>query len=178
MTSSAVVFFDFLQTLGDGLIWNRADIARGQIWRLGTGALVHLSAAHALANLTGLGLWWRLESLLPPQPESTRHRLLGMLAGAFGVGALLLLSDLSWYAGASGLVYGLFTYTALRGGARGWVLLALLLGLLVLSPRLIDHGVPVAVAAHWAGVALGAAAAAARRAQRWMRRWMRRRGRR
>jgi rhomboid family GlyGly-CTERM serine protease len=151
-----------IQTLGDWLIWNRADIARGQLWRLGSGALVHLSWAHALANLTGIGLWWRLESLTP-RPESTRNRLLGMFAGAFGVGALLLLSDLDWYAGASGLLYGLFTYTALRGGARGLALLALLLVWLVLSPRLIDHGFPVAAAAHWAGVALGAGAAAARR---------------
>jgi rhomboid family GlyGly-CTERM serine protease len=148
-----------LQTLGDWLIWNRADIVRGELWRLGSGTLVHLNGQHALANLAGLFLWWRLESLAP-RPASTRARLLGMLAGSFGVGALLLLSDLNWYAGASGLVYGLITFTALRSGARGLTVLALLLIWLVAGPHLVNHDFPVATQAHWAGVALGALTAA------------------
>jgi rhomboid family GlyGly-CTERM serine protease len=151
-----------LQTLSDWLIWNRADIMRGEVWRMGTATLVHLSWQHAAANLIGLAIWWRLESLTAT-PESTRNRVLGMLVGAFGVGALLLLGDYSWCAGASGLVYGLFAFTALRSSGRGLVMLAMLLAWLVLGPQLVTYSFPVAVQAHWAGVVLGAAAAGVRR---------------
>lgn len=149
----------FLDLLSTWLIWNRAAIEQGQLWRLLTGALVHLSWGHALANALGFGLWLRLEGLAN-FPLPLRHRL-GFAVVAVGVvqTAMLVGTDYAWCAGASATLYGLFTFTSLRCGWRGGVMLAMLLGWLLTGPQLVEYSFPVAVQAHWVGVAVGAAAA-------------------
>ncbi len=160
----------FLQQLSDALIWKRDAIAQGQLWRLATGNFVHLSWGHALANVIGLAIWWRMESL-SDRPLSARTRIAVLATGSIGVGVLLFFfSSYQWYAGASGVVYGLFALTALRSGARGLVMLGLLLTWLLMGPRYVSYSFPVAVDAHWSGLALGMALALTLRACQWLRR--------
>lgn len=150
----------FLDLLSTWLIWDRSAIEQGQLWRLLTGVLVHLSWGHALANLLGFGLWLRLEGLAN-FALGLRQRLVFAVGAAVVVQtAMLAGTDYAWCAGASATLYGLFTFTSLRCGWRGGVMLAMLLGWLVAGPQMLEYSFPVAVQAHWVGVAAGVVAAA------------------
>ncbi|MEW6692560.1 MAG: rhombosortase [Pseudomonadota bacterium] len=126
-----------LQALGGPALWGheRQAIGDGQVWRLLTGQLVHLNAVHLALNLLGLAgvmaVWAR--ELTPPLT------LLGMVLGSactVGLGLWLLAPEVAWYAGASGVLHGLFaagivlateTGRALRTAAALGLLLKLVL---------------------------------------------------
>lgn len=146
---------DFLVPNLDWMLWQRQALAEGQVWRLVTPAFVHLGWTHALANAAGLLIWWRLESL-GPRPLSGRAKVAAFLAGAVLLHLSLLLTDYEWYAGASGVLYGLFVFTGLRGGRRGLVVVAALLAWLTVGPSLVSYSFPVAHLAHWLGAGLAA----------------------
>jgi len=98
-----------LQALGGPAYWgyDRQAIEQGQVWRLLTGQLVHLNAAHLALNLLGLAavmaVWGR---------ELARaHTLSGIFLGsalAVALGLWFGKTNLAWYAGASGALHGLF----------------------------------------------------------------------
>jgi rhomboid family GlyGly-CTERM serine protease len=105
-----------LLVLPDALVhfrYDRTALLSGQWWRVITGHLVHLNAAHLAFNLFGLflicELLWR--------DLSWKHGCALLFFSATATSALLwwLHSDLAWYAGLSGVLHGLWTGCALSG---------------------------------------------------------------
>ncbi|WP_455206612.1 rhombosortase [Kaarinaea lacus] len=93
----------------DVALWLRFDrnaIFSGEIWRLFTGHLAHLSWSHLLMNLLGLALVWGLFDRYLP----TKRWLHVMIFGAFGISLLLLVVDshLLYYVGLSGVLHAMF----------------------------------------------------------------------
>ncbi|MFZ5537738.1 MAG: rhombosortase [Pseudomonadota bacterium] len=153
-----------LQALGGPALWgyDRQAIGDGQVWRLLSGQFVHLNAVHLVLNLLGLAgvmaVWVR--ELTPPL--TFLAMVLGS-AGAVGLGLWWLVPEVAWYAGASGVLHGLFAAgivlaTRASSELRAAAALGLLLKLVVEahldtgSAELI--GAPVIHAAHQLG-ALG-----------------------
>lgn len=107
------------------LLLDRDALAQGQVWRLWSGHLLHLDAAHAALNLAALAVIVLL---------AQRQRMFGEVVAAALAGmpllslALLWLDPaLQWYAGLSGILHGLLVVVlARRGGILAWSVLALL----------------------------------------------------
>lgn len=94
------------------LRYERAAVLAGEVWRLLSAHLTHLSWLHLLANLAALALL----VLILGRHARARTWLAVTLVSAFGVGAgLLWLSpEVEWYVGLSGVLHGLFIYGAVR----------------------------------------------------------------
>lgn len=88
------------------LRYDRAAVADGQWWRLLTAHAVHLSWAHALLNMAGVGLC----AVLAPALFRARSLAVLLLLLALGVSGLLWLGapQVANYVGFSGVLYGLF----------------------------------------------------------------------
>ena len=108
--------------------YQRNLILDGEVWRLITAHLVHLTWSHMLLNLAGLLLIW----LLFGNYYANKTWLVIVLISCVGPGIGLLLFDpnLIWYVGLSGMLHGLFVAGCVadiklkqRGG---WVLLAVI----------------------------------------------------
>ncbi len=150
--------------LAGALIYERADILAGQVWRLWTGHLVHYTASHLvwdLAVFLAAGLW--LEWIRPPLA-----RWFYLLAPP-AISAALWWGEpaLARYAGLSGLATGVLVLLALvqrrrDAGAPPWFWPAVLLLVAVkvvaeataqtpLFARM-DAGVRVVPLAHLGGI--------------------------
>lgn len=83
------------------LVFDRDAILAGQVWRLWTGHLVHLSWQHALTDITVLFV----VTLILAHHKGSRVVALALLVGAplISLGLLLAVADLRVYAGASGI---------------------------------------------------------------------------
>ena len=139
------------------LVWQRDALAAGEWWRLFSAHAVHLSSTHLLLNLLGLLL---LSELLCDELSAAEWSSL-LLMCALGISLLLwfLQPQLQWYAGLSGVLYGLWA------GAAGlrcvvakkpihWLaLMALMVRLASGSASIAD--IPVVAEAHWYGAACG-----------------------
>lgn len=105
---------------------NREAVLQGEVWRLLTGHIVHLTRAHALMNILGLGLLVVLlwDALAP------RQLIFACLSSAMAIsiGILVLLPDLSSYVGWSGVTHGVIAW----GGLRLWQLRRRFYGALLL----------------------------------------------
>lgn len=107
-------FLCFAFNLSPALRYDRALIAKGEVYRLVTGHLVHASAEHMLLNLAGL----LLTAMLFHQQTRPLRFTLELLV------ICLLLSSFIWFAepgvqrylGLSGVLHGLY----LIGAARLW----------------------------------------------------------
>jgi rhomboid family GlyGly-CTERM serine protease len=87
------------------LRYSRAGIGAGEWWRLVTGHLVHLGAAHLAMNALGAVLVaWLVGAHLRPLAWAVTA-----LACALGIGMGLFWGrpDLEWYVGLSGVLHGL-----------------------------------------------------------------------
>jgi len=134
------------------------DILHGQIWRLVTPILIHLSPMHLLFNV----LW--LHSLGRMIESRQGWRFLAVM-----VGVLAVLSNCAQYlhggtdvCGMSGVVYGLFAYVWVRGvcdRAMGYSMSQTNVLLMLMWMVLCMTGTvgPIANIAHGAGLAAGAA---------------------
>ena len=137
------------------LVYLRSAVADGEVWRLATATIAHLSVGHLLLNLGGLAL-----VVLLLRPITTGRAM----ALAFAVSALAatlgvhLATRLDWYAGASSATLGLLAWgvTRLR---RPWAQTAtamLLIGAIAdLSRDRSVLGEPLAPWAHLFGIAGG-----------------------
>lgn len=145
----------------DPLGFDPAAVARGDVWRLLTGHIVHLSWPHIVANALGLGL-----SIAVLLELATPRAICGAaLFIAAGISAVHLLVDFpsgSEFAGFSGILYGLTALAAflLAGNDAAWaacIALALVastaFGLSGWNP----WGFETATAAHVTGGASGIA---------------------
>jgi rhomboid family GlyGly-CTERM serine protease len=114
--ATAVVAIGALLTLAvprldEALIYDRSALFAGQVWRLWTGHVVHVTTGHLLWNLAlviAAGGW--LERITP---TVTRWFYVGV-PPLIGVTLLLLEPDLARYGGLSGLGAGLIVLLALR----------------------------------------------------------------
>ncbi|MGD8639760.1 MAG: rhombosortase [Gammaproteobacteria bacterium] len=93
----------------DMTLWLRFDrnaILSGEVWRIFTGHLAHLSWKHLLMNVLGLALVWALFD----RCLSTKRWLHTILYSALGISLMLLVIDshLRWYVGLSGVLHGMF----------------------------------------------------------------------
>lgn len=101
-------------------------ISDGEIWRVITGQLAHLSDTHLLLNLMSLaliwGLFWRTYTPLG------WLGLFFMSALATGCGLYFINPEIGWYVGLSGLLHGMFIGGAIgqirQGNYREGILLA------------------------------------------------------
>lgn len=101
----------------EGLValrYDRAAIADGEFWRLLSGHWVHLGARHFAMNAAGLVLVWYLTGAA----YSAAQWLLIMLFSvvAMDIGFWLLMPELDWYVGLSGLLHGILA----AGGVGLW----------------------------------------------------------
>lgn len=85
------------------LIYDRPAIAHGEIWRLLSGHLVHLSPSHLVADLVGFGITSALIEQRWGRKIAVLHTAMGL-----GIGLALWLCDpeLERFGGLSGLAYG------------------------------------------------------------------------
>ncbi|MBI2813117.1 MAG: rhombosortase [Opitutae bacterium] len=150
----------------DALLYDRAALARGEVWRVWTGHLVHFGWPHFVAD-TGLLLilGWLL---------AARHARFTRLALAFMpvfIGAALYWLDpaMPRYGGLSALDLGLLVYLALQGWQRNWAdwfwpaVLAIYVGEIIFEIhqggrgggmiRFDDPSIQVATSAHLASAA-------------------------
>ncbi len=112
LAGAAVVIYAIAGPAPAGLLFDRAALARGEVWRLLTAHLVHSDRAHLAWNLAALV---PLGALLELRAGCRGWRYLGVLAiGAFAVDAWLwwLEPDLALYCGLSGILNSLFAALA------------------------------------------------------------------
>lgn len=109
---SAALAALLLPGAADVLVYDRAGVIGGELWRIFTGHLVHFSAAHLINNLAVLvPAVWLVE---------TRYRGdagLLFLAAASAIGFALLAGEpgIVQFGGASGISLAFLIYTCLRG---------------------------------------------------------------
>ncbi|WP_185234128.1 rhombosortase [Teredinibacter franksiae] len=168
------LFISVLALLGDWLnpylLYQREAVFAGQWWRLLTGHLVHLGVLHGLLNIAGLLM---LVAGFPGLLRPVTWWIVGLLlAVGISIGFVLIKPELSFYAGLSGVLHGLFTLLLIVALAQKpfqanrllWVVLGLLLAKLGYE-QLPDYSAgyieqamaaPVIVDAHLFGAVLGA----------------------
>ena len=107
----AVVVTFCASICSEALQYQREAILAGQLWRLLTASLVHLSWSHALMNIGALIIIWGLFG----QVHTNRAWVLITFGCALGIsaGLLLLNPEISWYVGLSGVLHGYFTAGAI-----------------------------------------------------------------
>ncbi len=148
------------------LVWQRDALAAGEGWRLISAHAVHLSASHLMMNLLGLVL---ITEWLCDQFSVTEWGSL-LLVSALGVSGALWVwqPQLQWYAGLSGVLYGLWAGAAsLRWFVtRQWMILLALIALVVRLATGDSSAVdfPVVPEAHGYGAVSGLCWAVCRRA--------------
>lgn len=152
------------------LRYERAALARGELWRLISGHLVHLNAGHLLLNVAGLGMVWLLFAAEYTLGRWALVAAAGVLA--MDAGFWSLMPGLVWYVGLSGLLHALFAAGCVRwigqGARDGWLVAAIFAAKLAWEQTAgplpfteASTGGPVVVEAHLFGAAGGALAALA-----------------
>lgn len=148
--------------MSDALVLQRDGVLHGQLWRLWSGHLLHLDAAHATLDIAAMALLamiaWRMRWL------GGLLRITPLMMPLLSAGLLLSAPDLQWYAGLSGLLHGWAAWLLLRSrGPLMWIGLALLAAKLAweqLAPPLVAMPFEVIHLAHLLGALLGTVLAA------------------
>ena len=118
----------------DLLLWLRYErdgILAGEVWRVLTAHIAHLSWAHLGLNIAGLALLW----LMFARQLSIGRWAIVVTCSALGVSAGLLAfhPELQWYVGMSGVLHGMFVVGAVAGVCAGYRFEWLLLGMVSLK---------------------------------------------
>ncbi|MCP8898948.1 rhombosortase [Gilvimarinus xylanilyticus] len=153
------------EAVNPSLQYDPQAIRSGEIWRLLTAHIVHLSAIHAALNLAALGLMMYGFG----QSRSTPSLAFCALVSALTISLSLFFwqPQVSYYVGLSGVLHGLFLFMLLplcsQKSVLAWAALALLVVKLVYeywnqvanaaTEQLI--GGPVLTVAHWYGAVSG-----------------------
>lgn len=120
-----------LQSFQTDLIYQRNSIMTGEVWRLWSGNLVHTNNNHLYLNLAGLWLLLLICGTTLP----LKILIFSMISGAtlIGLGLFQFNPHILWYAGFSGILYGLFVtggiYLALAGDFLMFTALAAMIAL-------------------------------------------------
>ncbi len=151
-----------LQFFQDDLVFKRDAISHGQWWRIISGNFVHTNYPHLALNLTG---WWIMGLLFFDSFQGKKILLSTFFLSIFTGTCLYWFStSLEWYAGFSGVLYGLFLVGAITAILQKDYLFGIAVALLIIgkvlwgvflgesesSVELI--GVPVATDAHLFGI--------------------------
>ncbi len=116
--------------LSELLIYDRLEILQGELWRLMSCHLVHLTPAHFAGDALALAV---LGTLVERSGAFLLSLLVLSLSLVIGVGLLVLEPEMAVFGGLSGITYGLGAYLALGGAFRAggqwvfWVALLILL---------------------------------------------------
>ena len=150
--------------LRESLYLNFKYVLDGQIWRVISGHLTHLSWTHWLFNMAGLLLLQRLYG----KYFAHWHQLVALLAFimiAVSLGLLIFSEELKWYGGLSGVAIGLFYFAAIKDYPRQKIFNALALATMSLYILLqqfsgeriegLVDGISVAARAHLFGAIAG-----------------------
>ncbi len=141
------------------LLYSRAALADGEVWRLLTGHLMHFSWSHLAADIGGFLLLGVL--LEREQGRATLASLLVLLALGTSAALWLFVPELGYYGGISALNYGLLTWLCLtqRDVVRArWQWIPALFPVLLMAnigwqysteASLLDAGMPRAVRVAW-----------------------------
>jgi rhomboid family GlyGly-CTERM serine protease len=129
VTGTALLVF-LVPSLSGRLIYDRTEIAQGEVWRLFTGSLVHFSPSHLFFNLLVFGVvGWAISNRGYPG-----FRVFCILsAGLIGTTLYALRPDLAQYGGLSGVACGAVVYLALYGLAERGAWKALCAGVLLVT---------------------------------------------
>jgi rhomboid family GlyGly-CTERM serine protease len=139
--------------------FSREAIAAGEWWRLAAANAAHLSWEHLAANLAVFAVALHLL-----RPVARGEAVLAVLAACAisSTAGLYLGTSLDWYAGASGGLYGLLAWGAMRlpMPAGAWLLLLLVGNVALDQGRTTSWlGEPLAPQSHYWGLACGLALA-------------------
>ena len=110
------------------MVYDRAAILSGEVWRLFTGNWVHFSLSHLVYDSATLGIvGWMIERRGYPYYK----RLYILAPILIGVGLFAAQPDLQFYGGLSGMACGAVVYLTLHGlredGPWRWICLTVLL---------------------------------------------------
>ncbi len=142
--------------LQDMTIWDVRLIHSGEWWRIVTGNFTHTNRYHLAMNMAAL---WLMSYLFSPSAKSL---VVLLLINSAAIGIALESSDLTQYAGLSGVLHGIFVYYAgmeiYQGRRSSWLLLIGVVGKIAYeqvygaSPVTAELiGARVAIQAHLAG---------------------------
>jgi rhomboid family GlyGly-CTERM serine protease len=145
--------------IAESWAFSREAIAAGEVWRLAGASAAHLSWAHLAGNLAVFAAALHLLC-----PVARAAAVIGVLAASAlaTTAGLYLGTSLDWYVGASGAVYGLLAWGAMRlpMPAGAWLLLLLMANVAVDQGRATSWlGEPLAPQSHYWGLACGLALA-------------------
>jgi len=117
-------------------------ISSGELWRLLTGHLLHLSWLHLWLNLAGLWvIWWLGLGLIKASQWLLAMAICGLVVS---LGFLLFSPEIAWYVGLSGILHGLLAALALllirKAERLGWAMLLMLSIKLLLEQWQISFG--------------------------------------
>ncbi len=98
------------------LRYERDSVMSGELWRLLTAHLVHLSVSHAALNLTGLVM---VGVLFFAELKLSRWLLVTLISAAAVDIGYLLDTSVQWYVGLSGVLHGIVFVGGLCWAKRG-----------------------------------------------------------
>jgi rhomboid family GlyGly-CTERM serine protease len=145
--------------LAQSLAFSRDAIADGEVWRLATANLAHLSWPHLAGNVAVFAAAVNLLRPVAKPQEVVVTIMLCALAATLGV---YLSSSLDWYVGASGALCGLLAWGATRLPMPTglWLLILLTINVANDQGRSVSWlGEPLAPQGHYWGLACGLALA-------------------
>jgi len=106
------------QTLRDALVYNRYDIAHGEIWRIWTGHVVHFGWPHFVADgALFVVIGWALER---SHPVCGKISLI-VLPVVVSISLFWFDPSMNIYGGLSGVNVGLLVFMACRGWQKNWL---------------------------------------------------------
>jgi rhomboid family GlyGly-CTERM serine protease len=157
ITLAIIIVIAQIPDIHQFMVWDRAEIEAGQWWRIITGNLTHTNIKHLVINLAGLAALYALHGRHYDEP------LMMPIAGMMlMIGLVMFLTPFDWYAGLSGVLYGLFAWGCVKDITNkfppGKLLLAGLVIKLIFDSANVGMGITetlieanVAHQAHWAG---------------------------
>lgn len=106
----------FPQTTIQQLALVHDKVASGEIWRIITSQFVHLNSNHTMLNLVG----YLIVSVSFREDISARREAIGLVICILGVGTGIfwLNSEILWYVGLSGAIWGMLTHYLIVGWQR------------------------------------------------------------
>lgn len=127
---AAAALLYLMPTLESLLIYDRAAIAHGELWRLATGNLVHLSPRHLAYDL---GAFLIIGSIIEMRGDRFFPLLCLFASIVIGVVIFRFEPTIHFYGGLSGVVTAAVSYLCLHGlfekGVWRWLCAAMLAGL-------------------------------------------------
>ncbi|MCG6932321.1 MAG: rhombosortase [Gallionella sp.] len=127
---AAALLVHFVPWLGQLLIYDRSAIAHGELWRLLTGNLVHLSDAHLAMDMAAFLI---AGTMIEQRGYHHFMKLCISAAALIGMAIYLFEPVLQFYGGLSGVVTAAVVYLCLQGmteqGSWRWLCAAMLAAL-------------------------------------------------